>query len=64
MMSRRLAVVVLVAAAPAALAQVVSGPQRTVNWNRALETVAKFRPVVDVSGRVEVAAQIPQGVDA
>ena len=42
----------------------MSGPQRTVNWNRALDAVAKYRPVVDVSGLVEVDAQIPQGVDA
>jgi hypothetical protein len=60
----RLLLLFLAAAAPAALAQVVSGPQRAVNWNRALETVGKYRTVVDVSGLVEVDAQIPQGVDA
>ena len=60
----RLLLLAILAAAPAALAQVVSGPQRAVSWDRALAAVAKYRPVVDVSGLVEVDAQIPQGVDA
>ena len=60
----RLAACLLLAAVPVALAQVAGGPQRSVNWDRALSAVAKYRPVVDVSGLVEVDAQIPQGVDA
>jgi hypothetical protein len=62
MSGRSLLIVAVLAATPAALAQV--GPQRAVNWDRALAAVAKYRPVVDVSGLVEVDAQIPQGVDA
>ena len=60
----RLATCLLLAAVPVALAQVSGGPERSVNWDRALAAVAKYRPVVDVSGIVEVDAQIPQGVDA
>ena len=63
--ARRLVVALACAMAVQALAaQVVSGPQRAVNWDKALATVARYRPVVDVSGLVEVDAQIPPGVNA
>jgi hypothetical protein len=60
----RLAAIAVAAAVVPALAQVAGGPQRAVNWGKAMEAVSTYRPVVDVSGLVEVDAQIPQGVDA
>ena len=59
-----IASVAAAAFAPLVLAQVGTAPQRAVNWDKALAAVAKYRPVVDVSGLVEVDAQIPPGVDA
>jgi hypothetical protein len=59
-----LAIVASLAAAVATLSGQVSGPRRAVNWDKAMATAAKYRPVVDVSGLVEVDAQVPQGLDA
>lgn len=40
-----------------------AGQERAVNWERALETVARYRAVLDISGLVEIDSRIP-AVDA
>ena len=67
--ARGLVLAVVAAAALAApwpntRAQVVSGPQRAVNWDKALTAIRQFRPVLDVSGLVEVDASIPTPLDS